>query len=115
MGQRVVLRLTKYTMNSASLRKFLDTAEELGLGPRGLIEYALDSKGCPCLVAELPDRAAEALTRVRRPKTPTKAQEAVRGQLEARRDAVRSGTAVPGHVPPVAKGGRVLRTRKKKT
>ena len=115
MGQRVVLRLTKYTMNPKSLREFLDTAESLGLGPRGTIYYARSANGDGCLVAELPERAAEALKRTRRPETPTKAQQAVRGQLQARQDAVKTGAPVPGHVPPVARRGRVLRTRKKTT
>lgn len=114
MGQRAVLRMNRYTMNPVSLRKFLDTIEELGLGPRGKIELRRDDKGEWCLVAELPERAAEALERASRPETPTKAQQAVRGQLRERREAVKAGGPVPGHVPPVAKGGRVLKTRRKK-
>lgn len=114
MGQRVVLRLNKHTMNPASLRKFLDTLEELGVGPRGEIYYARGANGDGLLVAELPERAAEALDRASRPQAPTKAREAVRGQLQARQEAVKAGGPVPGHVPPVAKGGRVLRTRRKK-
>ena len=102
-------------MTAKALREFLDQCEAHGLGPRGKIVYAADSEGHPCLVAELPERSAETLERQRRPKTPTKAQEAVRGQLETRRAAVRGGGTVPGHVPPVAKNGRVLKTRKKRT
>jgi len=113
MGQRVVLRLNKYTMTAASMRGFLDTAEKLGFPPRGLIVYMQNAAGEPCLVAELPDRAAEALERAKRPREPTKARRAVTEQLQARAEAVKSGSTVPGHVPPVAKGGRVLKTRKK--
>lgn len=114
MGQRVVLRLIKYTMNPASLRKFLDTLDELGVGPRGDIELCRDANGEWRLVAEIPERAAEALKRASRPETPTKARQAVTGQLKARQEAVKAGAPVPGHVPPVAKNGRLLKTRRKK-
>lgn len=114
MGARVVLRLTQYTMNRKSLQTFLDQCEENGLGPHGKIVYAVDSEGKPCLVAELPERASDALEKRQTPKGPTKAQEAVREQLQGRREAVESGAPVPGHVPAVAKGGRVLKSRKKK-
>lgn len=114
MGARIVLRLNKYTMNRKSLQEFLDKAEELGLRQNDEIVYALDHEGRPCLVAELPERAVEGLERKARLREPTKAQQAVREQLQSRRAAVKTGSAVPGHVPPVAKNGRVLKTRKKK-
>lgn len=115
MGARIVLRLNKYTMNRKSLREFLDKAEELGLRQNDPITYALDHEGKPCLVAELPERAVEGLERKTRLKTPTMAQQAVRDQLQARRAAVETGEAVTGHVPAVARNGKVLKTRKKKS
>lgn len=114
MGVRVVLRLNKYTMNRQSFQEFLNKTEELGLRQRDPITYMQDHEGNPCLVAEIPERAAEAVVRRVRPKTPTKAQAAVREQLQGRREAVRDGKPLPGHVPAVVKNGRVLKTRKKK-
>jgi hypothetical protein len=114
MGARVVIRLNKYSMTVGSFEEFLKNCKENGLGPRGKIEYRVDPEGNVCLVAELPERAVESLTRSRTPKEPTKARKAVRGQLQARQEAVRSGRPVPGHVPAVVKGGKVLKTRKKK-
>lgn len=115
MGARVVLRLNRYTMNRKSLREFLDKTEELGTRQLDEIVYALDHEGNPCLVAELPERAVEGLERKTRPAPPTKAQAAVADQLQGRRKAVADGQPLPGHVPPVAKNGRVLKTRKKKS
>lgn len=114
MGDRVVLRLNQFSMNVKSLREFLDTCTGLGLGPHGRIVYAQDREGRPCLVAELPERAAEALEKSRRGKAPTRAQQAVADQLEGRREAVQSGLPVAGHVPAVARGGKILKTGKGK-
>lgn len=114
MGVRIVLRLNEYTMNEQSFQEFLDKARELGLRRRDPIVYALDHEGRACLVAELAERPVEALVRKVRPKQPTKAQAAVSDQLQGRHAAVQSGQPVPGHVPPVAKRGKVLKTRKKK-
>lgn len=114
MGDRVVLRLSEYSMTLKSFQEFLDTCGVLGLGPRGKIVYSEDSEGHPCLVANLPEKAAEALEKERRLKTPTKVQTAVRDQLQGRREAVKAGNPLPGHLPAVAKGGKVLKTGKKK-
>lgn len=113
MGARVVLRLNKYTMNRQSFQEFLKKLEELDVPMRAPITYMLDHEGRPCLVAELPEKAAERVERRARVKEPTKAQQAVREQLQGRRAAVRSGQPLPGHVPAVAKNGRVLKTRKR--
>jgi hypothetical protein len=113
VSQRVILRLTEFSMRLGSFRTFLETAEKYGAGPRAVITYMVDSSGHPCLCLELPEKAAEALEKAVRPLKPTRAQEAVSGQLQARKEAVRTGQPVPGHVPAVAKGGKVLKVRKK--
>lgn len=113
MSQRVVLRLTEYSMRLGSLRTFLETAEKSGAGPRAKVEYMVDAQGSPCLCVELPERASEALEKVSAPRKPTKAQVAVREQLQTRAEAVRTGQPVPGHVPAVAKNGKTLKVRKK--
>lgn len=115
MGQRIVLRLTEWTMTAKALREFCDKMDELGIGPRTKIYYAVDGNGVPCFYAELPQSASAALTKAATPPRPTKAQQAVRGQLQARAEAVKAKQPLPGHVPAVARGGRVLKTRKKKT
>jgi hypothetical protein len=107
--QQVVARLTDFSMNLGTLKAFVETAEKLGAGVRAKVRYAVDAKGTPCLVLELPERAAEALEKASAPPKPTRVQEAVTGQLEARKRAVRSGVPVPGHVPPVARRGKLLK------
>lgn len=109
------MRLSKWTQNVETMEQFLHQVRELGAGPRAVVNYAVDAQGIPCLYVELPEKAAEALERRQRPKPPTKAQKAVRDQLESRQKAVRSGQPVPGHVAPVARDGKVLRIRKKKS
>lgn len=114
MSRRVVMRLNEWTQDIKTVRELLDQAEEHGAGPRSKLIYAIDSDGHPCFYIDLPDRAVEAEQRRKRSKAPTKAQEAVREQLEARREALAAGEEVPGYVPPVAKNGRVkVKVRKK--
>lgn len=113
MAQRVVVRLTEWTLSVASLKVFLQKCEDLGVGPRGKVHYAVDDNQVPCFYVELPERAADALLRAAAGPRATKAQQAVSGQLTARKEAVSSGQKVPGHVPAVARGGKVLKTRKK--
>lgn len=113
MGARVVLRLNKYTMTRQSFQEFMNKLEELDVPMRAPIVYALDHEGRPCLVAELPEKAAERVERRVRVKEPTKAQKAVREQLQGRREAVKAGQPLSGHVPAVAKNGRVLKTKKR--
>lgn len=116
MTQRIVMRFGKdYETLFGALEFLVDQGRALGVGTRSKVQFAVDAEGIPCLTVELPERAAEALERSAVGPKATKAQEAVRGQLQARREAVRSGDPVPGHVPPVAKRGRMLKTRKKKT
>lgn len=116
MTQRIVMRFNRdYETLFGALTFLVDQGKELGVGTRGKVQFAVDAEGVPCLTVELPERAAEALERSAAGPRATKAQEAVRGQLQARREAVRSGEPVPGHVPPVAKRGRMLKTGKKKT
>lgn len=114
MTQQVVARLTEFSMNLGTLETFSRTARELGSGPRAKIHFTMDVSGTWCLVLELPERAAEALERAVLPPKPTKAQEAVRGQLQDRQEAVRSGAQVSGYVPPVVKRGRMLKKPKGK-
>lgn len=99
-------------MNLGSLKTFIENAENLGVGPRAKVQYAVNAEGVPVLYVVLPPRAADAVLRAAAGRKPTKAQEAVREQLQARREAVRAGEKVPGHMPPVAKGGRKLKVRK---
>ena len=115
MTQQVVARLSGYAMNLGTLKHFVETAEELGAGTRAKVRYEVDDEGIPRLCLELPERAAEALERASRPPKPTKAQEAVRDQLQARDEAVKAREPVPGHVPPVAKRGKTLKKPKPRT
>lgn len=113
MTQRIVMRFNHdYETLFGALCFLVDQGRELGVGTRSKVQYAVDAEGVPCLYVELPERAAEALERAAAGPRATKAQQAVRGQLQARAEAVRSGEPVPGHVPPVAKRGRVLKTTK---
>lgn len=115
MTQRIVMRFSRdYETLWGALEFMVDQGRAVGLGTRSKVQFAVDANGVPCLFVELPERAAEALARsAAGPKT-TKAQEAVSGQLRARKEAVQTGEPVPGHVPPVVKHGRVLKTGKKK-
>lgn len=114
MTQRVVMRFGHdYTSLFNALETLVEQSKSLGVGPRSKVQLAVDAQGTPCLYVELPERAAEALDRSAAGRKPTKAREAVTEQLAARKKAVRSGEPVPGHVPPVAKKGRVLKVRKK--
>lgn len=108
------MRLSQWAQNIDTVEQFIAQAKELGAGPRAKMHYAMDANGQPCFYVELPEKAAEALEKRQQPKQPTKAQQAVRDQLEARKRAVRSGEPVPGHMAPVAKDGKVIRIRKKK-
>lgn len=114
MSRRVVMRLSKWSQDIETVEKFFAQAKELGAGPRARMNYAVAADGTPCFYIELPEKAAEALEKRQRPKQPTKAQQAVKEQLEARQNAVRAGKPVPGHVAPVAQNGKVIRLRKKK-
>lgn len=114
MSRRVVMRLSKWSQDIETVEKFLAQAKELGAGPKARLNYAVDANGVPCFYVELPEKAAEALEKRQRPRQPTKAQQAVREQLEARQKAVKAGKPVSGHVPPVAKNGKVIRLKKKK-
>lgn len=113
MSRRVVMRLTQYSQDIGNAERFLAQARAAGAGPKTKFTYAVTEDGQPCLYIELPEQAAEVFERKRRPKPPTKAQAAVQGQLQARRDAQKSGEKVPGHVPPVVRNGRVIVVRKK--
>lgn len=113
MSYRAVLRLTEHTETIERMEAFLAQARELGAGPRTKVAYMADPSGRPVLVIELPEKAAEAFEKAATPKRATKAQQAVRGQLEARDKAVRAKQPVPGHVKPVAKQGKVIVRRKK--
>lgn len=114
MSQRVVMHLTQWSQNIQTVQEFLNYALEAGAGPRSKVVYAVDADGRPCFYVDLPAGAAEAMKRRTRTKEPTKAQKAVREQLEARQAAVEAGERVSGHVPPVAKGGKVLRVKRRK-
>lgn len=118
MSKRVVLRLTKWSQDIENVEKFLSHARELGADQKSKLEYAVDANGQPCFYIVLPEKAAEALDRKLRPKAPSKAQAAVKSQLEAHRDAVKSGKKVPGHVSPVVRDGKVVKfviKKKKRT
>lgn len=114
MSQRVVMHLTKWTQNVQTFQEFLTAAVELGAGPRAKVVFAHDSDGHPCFYVDLPDGASDALEKRRKPKEPTKAQKAVKSQLEDRKRAVQDGKEVPGHVRPVVRGGKVLKVKVKK-
>jgi hypothetical protein len=110
------MRLTKWSQDLGNVEKFLAHAKELGAGPRAKLMYAVDADGHPCFYVELPEKAAEALDRKQRPRTPSKAKQAVEKQLTARKEAVKVGNPVSGYVPPVARNGKViLRVKKKRT
>lgn len=108
------MRLTDFSENIGTVQAFLDQARNHGAGPRAKITYAVDSNGIPCFYIELPESAVAALARKERPPVRTKAQQAVRDQVEARLAAVKAESPVPGHVPPVARRGKVLKAKVKK-
>lgn len=114
-GYRAVLRLTEYTETIERMEAFLAQARELGAGPRTKVTYMVDAKGNPVLVIELPERAADAFEKASRPKVRTKAQQAVADQREARLRAIKANEPVPGHVKPVARNGKIIVRRKKKS
>jgi SLT domain-containing protein len=119
---RVVLRLNvrggsgtpaEFFQYLQSVKDALERAEQLGAGPRSKVHYTVNEGGEPVMTIDLPEKLSEA--RVPRPKevVRTKAQQAVADRRATRQAAVEAGEAVPGHEPPIVKGGKVLRKRKR--
>lgn len=116
MPYRAVLRLTQYTQTVGYIEQFLAQVRELGVSGSTRITYMLtEDTQEPVLVVELPEKAATAFETSVKPKPPTKAQQAVTDQLAARKQAVKAKQPVPGHVDPVAKNGKVIVRRKRKS
>jgi hypothetical protein len=110
VSRRAVLRLTDFSSTIADGLAFLQYMQELGCGPRTRFQYQVDEHGKPCLVVELPEKAAVVIERKERSPVRTKTQQAVRDRVEARQAAVAAGEPVSGHEKPITR-----RTLKRKT
>lgn len=122
MSHRVVMRFNVKVLDTgaADYYQYLETletaiaqAKQLGAGPRAKVHQMDTVDGETALVIELPERLAEARVARPRPVVRTKAQQAIADRREARDAALRDGEQVPGHEPPLAKRGKVLKKRRK--
>jgi hypothetical protein len=105
------MRLKGHRAQAASLREFVVQMDKYELGPRAAVCYGIGDDGIPVLFVEIPEKLPAGLAKKPGTRRPTKAQQAVTEQLEARKAAVRAREPVPGHVPPVKGAKKTVRLK----
>lgn len=111
MPQRIAMRLKEHRAQAASLREFVAQMDKFELGPRTKVCYGIGDDGIPVLFVEIPEKAAAGLKPKPGTRRPTKAQQAVTDQIQARKDAVAAKEDVPGHVAPVKGAKKTVRLK----